>query len=174
MSKERAFKICQEMLTQREYNIIDIDKENYVITAIKPDGKEMTVFFNSTPKFDTKSMKEIIQIMYTNNLDHSLIIYKDNITAATKSALNQTFDMELELFSLEDLQYNITKHRLQPKFEKLPDNEAEEFKKKYGIKHGILRHDKPISRFYNYSKGDVIRIHRKENNSDYITYRIVR
>ena len=46
--------------------------------------------------------------------------------------------------------------------------------KKYGIKHGILRHDKPISRFYNYSKGDVIRIHRKENNSDYITYRIVR
>ena len=45
MSQERAFKICQEMLTQREYNIIDTDEENYVITAIKPNGKEMAVFF---------------------------------------------------------------------------------------------------------------------------------
>jgi DNA-directed RNA polymerase subunit H (RpoH/RPB5) len=79
--------------------------------------------------------------------------------------------MKIELFAEEDLQFNITKHRLQPKFEKLKDSEAVDFKKNFGIKFGILRLDRPIARFYNYQKGDVIRITR---NDGYINYRIVK
>ena len=69
--------------------------------------------------------------------------------------------MEFELFSIDDLQYNITKHVLQPKFERLSEKEAQDFKKSYGIKFPVLRKDDPISRFYNYKRGDVIRVKRK-------------
>lgn len=171
MSQERAFDICLEMLQQRNYNIIETEKDNLRIIAIKPDGQQMCVIFNLSPKFDTKSMKEIITIMNELEVIHSLVIYQDSITPATKSTLSQTSDIIIELFAQEDLQYNITKHYLQPKFECLTDEQAEIFKKKYGTKFPVLRADRPISRFYNYQKGNVIRITR---NNGYISYRIVK
>ena len=171
MSQERAFDICLEMLQQRNYEMIEIDKDSLRIIAVKPDGQQMCVVFNSSPKFDTKSMKEIISIMNELEVIHSLVIYRDSITPATKSTLTQTTDIIIELFAEEDLQYNITKHYLQPKFECLSEEESEKFKKKYGSKFGVLRFDRPIARFYNYQKGDVIRIIRKNG---YISYRIVK
>lgn len=171
MTQERAFDICLEMLQQRDYEIMEEEKDILRIVALKPDGQQMCVIFNLAPKFDTKSMKEIISIMNELEVIHSLVVYRDSITPATKSTLSQISDIIIELFAEEDLQYNITKHYLQPKFERLVDEESEEFKKKYGVKFGILRSDRPIARFYNYQKGDVIRIIRKDG---YISYRIVK
>jgi DNA-directed RNA polymerase subunit H (RpoH/RPB5) len=167
MSHERASKTCLEMLQQRGYDIIDLEN----IIALKPDGNQVIVFFNNTPNFDTKSVKEIISIMNEMSISHSIVIYKDKITSAAKSILEESDEMKVELFAEEDLQYNITKHRLQPTFEKLDDDEAIEFKKKFGIKFNVLRVDRPISRFYNYKRGDVIRIRRSDG---YINYRIVK
>lgn len=167
MSKEKAKEICLEMLLQRGYTILEVEN----IIAVKPNGKQVLVFFNEASSFDTKSMKEIFSIMSERNVDHSIVIYKDKVTPATKSTLEQTEDMKIELFAEEDLQINITKHRLQPIFEKLKDEEAVEFKKKYGLKFGVLRLDRPIARFYDYMRGDVIRITRPDG---YINYRIVK
>jgi DNA-directed RNA polymerase subunit H (RpoH/RPB5) len=171
MSKQIAFEICIQMLEQRGYSIVHKDKEELNIQALKPNDDKMIVIFNSLPKFDSKSMKEVISIMSEYDVNHSLVIYEDDITAATKNSLSQTNEMRVELFSEEDLQYNITKHRLQPQFERLSVEKGEEFKKEYGSKFGTLRADKPISRFYDYEKGDVIKITRE---GGYITYRIVR
>jgi len=170
-SQERAFSICIEMLQQRAYEIVDIDEENMHIVALKPNGEQMVVLFNTTPKFDSKSMKEVISFMSESNIAHSLVIYQDGITPATKSVVAQLDDMRIELFAEKNLQINITKHRLQPVFERLEVEEAKEFKEKYGTKFAALRVDKPISRFYDYSKGDVIRVTR---NGGYITYRVVK
>ena len=167
MSKDRAKEICLEMLIQRGYTIVDIEN----ITALKPDGTQIIVFFNESPSFDTKSMKEIFSIMNETGIIHSIVVYKDKVTPATKSTLEQSDDMKIELFAEEDLQINITKHRLQPIFEKLKDDEAIEFKKTFGLKFGTLRIDRPISRFYDYERGDVIRITRPDG---YINYRIVK
>ena len=169
--QERAYVVCLELLKQRDYTIIKEDKENKKIIALKPNGNQMCVFFNSTPKFDTKSMKETIVLMNELGIKHSLVIFMDGVTPATKNTLSQTEDVYIELFHEDDLQYNITRHRLQPIFERLPSDEAEEFKTKYDTKFGTLRLEKPISRFYDYSRGDVIRIIRHDG---YINYRIVR
>lgn len=170
-SQERAYNTCLEMLQQRGYEIIDEDRENMQIVALKPNGEQMMTMFNNALKFNVKSMQEVISTMNTMELRHALVIYQAGITPATKSSLVQLEDMHIELFSEEDLQINITKHRLQPKFERLVSKEAEEFKKKYGLKIGTLRSDKPISMFFHYQKGDIIRVTRP---SGYITYRIVK
>ena len=171
MSQERAYEICLEMLKQREYNIINQDEENMRITALKKDGTQMMVFFNSAPKFDAKSMKETISMMNEMEINHSMVVYRDGVTAATRNTLEQSQEMRIELFAEEDLQYNITKHRLQPVFQKISDNEADDFKKKYGMKFGTLRVDRPIARFFDYTRGDVIRITRP---GGYINFRIVK
>jgi DNA-directed RNA polymerase I, II, and III subunit RPABC1 len=116
-------------------------------------------------------MKEAFSHMNEIGINHSIVIYQDGITAATKNTLSHALDRKIELFHEEDLQINITKHSLQPKFIKLDNTEAENFKRDYGVKFGTLRHDKPIARFYDYNKGDVIKILRKDGS---IYYRIVR
>jgi hypothetical protein len=167
MSISRAREIVLEMLEQRGYTIVDTEN----IMALKPDGSQIIVFFNESPSFDTKSMKEVLSVMNEAGVVHSIVIYKDKVTPATKSTLEQCDDMKIELFAEEDMQINITKHRLQPIFEKLKDDEAIEFKKSFGLKFGTLKIDRPIARFYDYSKGDVIRITRYDG---YINYRIVK
>ena len=169
MSRERAHSTCLEMLQQRGYSIID--EEDTHITALKPDGQQMAVFFHDVPKFGTKGVKEIISLMNEMEVLHALVVYKDDVTPFTKSTLTRSEERRFELFAIEDLQYNITKHRLQPTFERLEEKEAAEFKQKYGMKFGTLRLDRPIARFYDYKRGDVIRITRPDG---YINYRIVK
>jgi len=167
--KGLTHKFCLEMLHQREYKIEE-DKDNY-ITALKPNGLKMSVLFHEGSKFDVKAMKETISTMNEMKVTHALIIYKNDVTPATRTTLLRSLEFEIELFAEKDLQYNITKHRLQPKFERLDTKESSEFTKKYGTMFPTLRLERPISRFYNYKRGDVIRIIRKDG---YITYRIVR
>ena len=168
-SQEKAHKTCLEMIQQREYSIIE-DAEDHII-ALKPDNTQMVILFHDAPKFDTKGMKEAVNTMNELGVYHAIIIYHDDVTPATKATLERSVERRFELFAEEDLQINITIHRLQPKFERLADEEAIKFRKDFGTKFGTLRLDKPIARFYDYQRGDVIRITRK---CGYINYRIVR
>ena len=169
---ERAHEICLEMLEQREYSIIEDEPDR--IIALKPDNKQMIVFFSDSPKFNVKNIQVYISVMNELEIFHSIIIYKDGVTSFTKKTIDQSLEMYFELFSVDDLQYNITKHVLQPKFERLPEKEATDFKKQFGLKFGIMKSDDPISLFYDYKKGDVIRITRNSSKTPYITYRIVK
>jgi len=70
------------------------------------------------------------------------------------------------------MQYNLTKHELVPKHEKVDINEknAEDFKKSKTDKFPILLKTDPVARFYGFSKGDIIKITRKNG---YVTFRRV-
>ena len=166
---ERAYNTCLEMLGQRNYEIIN--KEEDQIVALKPDGNQVIVFLSDSLKFNVKNIQMYITIMDEMQIFHAIIVYKESITAFTKKAIEQSLEMTFELFAVEDLQYNITKHVLQPKFECLTTEESTKFKKQYGNRFPTLRRDDPISRFYGYNKGDVIKITRPNN---YISYSIVK
>jgi DNA-directed RNA polymerase I, II, and III subunit RPABC1 len=84
-------------------------------------------------------------------------------------------DIKIELFIQEELQYNITKHRLVPEHIRLSPDEAKEFKEKFGLRHPAILLTDPISRFFAYKRGDVIKIMRKTGRGDpFVTYRIVK
>ena len=171
----KSHKFCIEMLEQRNY-IIDTDTDtdtDISIKGIKPDGEHMVVFFSEVPKFTVKNIQLYISIMNDIKIRHAIIVYKECVTAHTRKAINKSLDIKFELFAEEDLQYNITKHRLQPVFEKLQEHLAVAFKKKFGIKFGIMRYEDPIARFYGYEQGDVIRVIR-DGETKFITYRLVK
>lgn len=165
---EKAYSICSEMLVQRGYIIVE--HEDNKIIANKNDGEPFAAFFCESKKFNVEKLKEFMSYMNQINIKHSIIVYSGIITSYVNKIIETCNDIKIELFAEEDLQYNITKHRLQPIFEKIPDNEAEEFKKKWG-KFPVMKYEDPISKFYNYSRGDVIKITRKDG---FVTYRIVR
>jgi DNA-directed RNA polymerase subunit H (RpoH/RPB5) len=162
----KALKIAVEMIQQREYT--DIELQDDRVIATKSDGKRMIIFLSTIPKFNVKCMSEYISITNEIGIKHLLIIYKDGVTSSTKKAIEQLQDdIYVELFAEENLQFNITKHRLQPIFQKLNDIENKDFKMKYGLKFPIMKQDDPIACFYNYKKGDIIRIIRKNKIIDY-------
>ena len=119
---ERAYNTCLEMMEQRNYEIIN--KEEDQIVALKPDGNQIIVFLSDSLKFNVKNIQMYITIMDEMQIFHAIIVYKETITAFTKKAIEQSLEMTFELFAVEDLQYNITKHILQPKFECLPTEES--------------------------------------------------
>jgi DNA-directed RNA polymerase subunit H (RpoH/RPB5) len=177
-SHQQAYKICLEMLQQRGYDTsieCNEDINSDTIMAYK-DGVPIVVCFISDPKFGIAALKNMLanlkEMSNDPPINHVIAVYKDSITPFTKKTIDNIMDKRIELFQEIDLQYNITKHVLQPKsFEKLSDKDAEAFKKTYGINFPVLKASGSISSFYGYRKGDVIRIVRK---SGLVTYRIVK
>jgi DNA-directed RNA polymerase subunit H (RpoH/RPB5) len=161
---ERALTICKEMLDQRGYKITYDDGITIEGCNPKCPTDKIIVFASKNLKFNVKNIQNYINTMNDKKIMHAIIIYVEGVTSFTKKAIKQSNDMEFEIFAQEDLQYNITKHRLQSKFRKFNDEESEEFKKKFGTKIPILKLDDPISRFYNFKKGDIIEVERKNGN----------
>ena len=165
---ENALQTCLEMFQQRGYNVIDYDDDR--INAIKQDGKPICAFMAETPKFNVNRVQEYIAFMSELQIHHGIIVYKDNATPMAKKVINNSLDIIIELFTEEELQYNITKHRLVPKHEKLSSKEAIKFVEKFGKNFPIIQLSDPISRFYGYKRGDIIKVTRKNE----IIFRIVK
>jgi len=165
---ERAYNICIEMLEQRNYEIISREEQ---IIALKPDGEQIIVFFADTIKFNVQNIQIYINMMHNLEINHCIIVYNGTITPFAKKAILQSTEMTFELFSVDDLQINITKHILQPKFQLLTNNETDKMTQQYLLKFGTLKKEDPICRFYNFQKGNIIKIIRSNNC---ITYRIVK
>ena len=160
---EQAYKICIEMFEQRGYSIIESDECR--ILALKQDGSQICAFF-TLHKFSIERLEEFISMMKKMDVWHAIIVYKENATSVAKQSVSDSKEMVFELFEFDEMQYNRTKHYLVPKHEKV-DPELEGVKKQIIDKLPILFKTDPISRFYGFKKGDLIKINRKDNSIFY-------
>jgi DNA-directed RNA polymerase subunit H (RpoH/RPB5) len=161
---DNAYQVCINMFQGRKYT--DITQHDDRITATKPCGNNVCAFFLES-SFNNDRLKEYMSLMNQFAVQHCLVVVRDGITPHAKNAIKLLAEITLEIFSEAELQYDITKHRLQPnKFERLSDEAAATFKKKFGMKGAAMLRTDPIARFYLYQKGDIIRIHRPKPAAD--------
>lgn len=171
---EKAHKICLELFAQRGYDIIEEDKDQDHILGVKKDGKQVCAFMANTPKFNVERIEEYITIMKQIDVTHAIIVYNDNATPVAKKVIEQSIDMILELFNVDELQYNLTKNYLVPKHELYCEKgslKCKKFKEKYSDKFPVILKSDPVCRFYGFNKGDILKITRKDGN---IIFRIVK
>lgn len=170
---EKAFEISMEMLQQRGYQILEHDEER--ILAEKPDKNKICVFLCDTSKLNVECIQEIMSMMYKMEINHSILVFNDSPTPVARKMIEENQEIKIEVFHIKELQYNITKHNLVPKHElayKKGTDEYKIFKIRYmADKFPILLSSDPVVRFYNFEKGDIIRIYRKNG---IIMYRIVK
>jgi DNA-directed RNA polymerase I, II, and III subunit RPABC1 len=173
MSKqENVKKTINEMFEQRGYkNIKNI--EDIQIIGVGEDDKKICAYIKILEKLNVAEIHNYIAMLQTSGINHGIIVYDGIPTPAVKTVVSTIPDLDIiiELFSSEDLQFNITKHVLVPQHIKLSKDEAKDFKTKFGTDIPILLRSDPISKFYNYCKGDIIKVIRKNG---FISYRIVR
>ena len=166
---QKAYEICTEMLLQRECQIRDTEDSTSIIA--EKDGVTIGVFFIDAPKFNVELIEKVLGALSSINAKVGIIVHKGTVTACAKKITKmEDADVKLEIFHVDELQFNVTKHRYVPLHEKVDDSEAEMIKKKFGFKFGHMQLMDAIARFYAFSRGDLIRIHRPDG----IAYRIVR
>lgn len=167
--EDRCMETITEMLNARGYEVLETDTDKMLFE--NESEHKILVVFVEDPKLNINTVKDLVAILEQNELDHAIIVYNDTITSSAKKIIESIDDKTIETFMRTELQYNITKHRLQPEFEKCVGDELKELKSKWGSKlPAMLKHD-PIARFYNYSRGDIIKITRKNG---FVAYRIVK
>lgn len=122
---------------------------------------------------------------YTNiNFDEALIITDAKLSTTSANHLmeleNKT-DFKFQIFFEEDLTYNPTRRIETPRHERLSQEEKEEVLKNLKCTASmlpIIREEDKVVKYYGWSRGDLIRIHRNDIslsvlNPKSINYRIV-
>jgi len=194
---EIAKKICIQMLIQRHWivdehkssnidDIIDIDHSSgdpaidyftgmtaplLVNTEITKEPEHYIVFMLSGVKLNIANVKECIKILDQVKSKYCIIIYNNNITSSAKRVLNNFIDVVFEMFTVNELQYNISDHILVPKHICLNPTEQAVFIAKMGIDIPILHKTDPVCRFYNFQKGSIIKVLRRDKS---VSYRFVK
>ena len=178
-----AFNTADIMIKQRGYRKSDLLllNEHKVVIYINPYNKKYLMLYKFIiDRFNVSQYKNVISLI-TNiekevgmiKIQNNIIIYSDSITPmAKKYADNYKVNLELELFCITELQYNITKHRLVPTHIRLNTEETKLFKQTFSVSNipTILTKD-PISKFYNYKVGDIIKIIR---NNGIVVFKVVK
>lgn len=165
-------RIIMEMFTQRDYSDINDSEENRII-ATKPDGTQVCAFPSIIEKLNVAEIQNHISIMQKADISHGLLVFEGVPTPAVKNVVANTPDlkMNIELFQADDLQFNITQHRLVPKHIRLDKEESRQFREKHGTNIPILLRTDAMSRFYDFAKGEIVKIVRRDG---FVSYRIVR
>lgn len=162
--------IIKEIVLDRKYRVLTENSE--YIKCEKPDKVIVKVFFSVFLKLNTSAIKNYIALLQNDNIHHAIIIYNNEITSATKKIIKNLYQIKIELFAKQELQINITKHFLVPKHIQLSVEESNIIKKKYGVQLPVILKSDPISRYFDFEIGRVIKIVRRPDNN--ITFRIVR
>lgn len=180
----KSYQITKEMYEARGWKIIK-EEELTILAVISKEGDNpefaIAKFIETTQEIKSPPLSQIIDFS-SNEYVCITIICNGSITTNVKK-IEQTTKGKVEIFHNKDLQMNITKYHLQPLFNKLSNEEAKDFKKKYikcKIENGkkiILKSfpsmskSDPIARFFKYQSGDVIKITNKDG---FVSYRIVK
>jgi DNA-directed RNA polymerase subunit H (RpoH/RPB5) len=196
----RVLKNVNILLENRGHNVDNINKrlpKNHIIDKIerfKKDNTSLDIFINSTRKVYVKFLSEISDkkdsaikdldkiynilsdIYRLNNDDEFIFVILNDINKDILSIENM--HSNLTLFSYKKLLINIVDNVYVPKHTVLDKTERQELKNKLSINHyndlPILLKSDPVSRYYNFREGDVIRIERPtKGNKIHIAYRYV-
>ena len=163
MIHSNIIKNIKQMCADRGYNVL-CEKENEIITD------KCYIIFTLDIKININYIKDVTHMMNEQQIDHVILIYNGNITINAQNINEIKSIYNIEFFPEKSFMYNITKHQLVPKHEKLLRNSDEYksiVKEKLNLPH--MFESDPICKYYNFKCGDVIKITRK----DIIIYRIV-
>ena len=165
----QANSILKKMLINRGYELEEDSKEDFNVRGFKSKDKIIS-FLCEEEKLCIQGIKEYMSIMNKEQYNRCIIVYRDSVTTSAKKSL-EIMEYNIELFSIFELQLDITEHRLVPKHERVSKEEKEYLDKNYKGKLPIILHTDPISRYYLFQRAEYIRITRKDGT---VLYRIVK
>ena len=194
----RAYKTVLEMIEDRkyivpvEYKEIDNNTFKYLYSNskldifIKNDKKNDNKLFAKfillnkvKPNFIRELITKIKEEFLTSKNDKMLLILKNKPNNSILKIIKESKYKFCQIFWLNTLQFNITKHSLVPKHIKLEEDEIKNLLKKYSLKDRlhlpIITREDPVIKYYDILPNSVVKIDRPSKTmGNYDFYRCVR
>lgn len=175
-----------EMLRDRKCNVneyfdenghyIDSIDENYRANSfrliIKKNENERILVLFYEKKIGIDILKSIVVELDDINIKHAILIVNHKITSfAKKEIVNISSKYYFEIFSQNEMLYNITKHRIIPQHILLTDEEAKKIIDCYGKTFYLPKifNTDAICKYYDGKVGNIFKILREKS----IYYRVV-
>jgi len=169
---QRGLFYAQQMLTTRGYEMNDHRSSTLVIGQHQKTHQKILVWCYLFEKLNIEGIKEFISILEEYKIVHGLLIYYQTITASAKKILKSLYRFEIEMFVLKELQYDLTAFDYYCPHILCDADEKKEILKRFSPNElPILLLTDVVSRYFDFKKNDIIRIHRKNGT---IIYRIVK
>ena len=159
----KHYKIVKEMCSQRGYNILSETEDSLLYDTC-------TVYFTGNVKINIKYIKELIQMMEIQKIDHVIIVYSGGITVSVRKIIELTEYFNIELFEEKELNFNITNHTLVPKHNLVEDKDELLQLVKHRKNLPLILSKDPIVKFFAFKKGSILRVERGNGT---IVYRVV-
>ena len=160
--ESQAVRVLSDLIIDRGY-ILDNKMCDECIIEGHKDNEKILCFICDNEKLNIQGIKDRLSVMKRENAKRAIIIYRTSVTASAKKSL-ETIDNAIEIFSLEELQLNITQHRLVPKHERVTEDEKKMLESKYKGKLPLILSSDPVVRYYNFLRGEYLRITRKDGS----------
>ncbi len=160
-----------------------IDNMTLMFSYREKRKKKLLVYFHPLDsKLCQNDMNYIHKLKKSLKAQRLIIVVNNNATPKVSSVLG-ILGHHAQLFSENELVFNVTKHQLVPKHERATEEEKEETLNTYtilpdGKQHpalipGMFTTD-PIAKYYNYEIGDLINISRPRGDGFVdLTFRVV-
>lgn len=137
-------------------------------------GNKVRIIYYLASKFKWSELKKFFED--EKKYDLTLLVVREKVSQNNMKQIN-ALDIDMQIFLLKELQFNITKHELVPKHEVI--NNPEEVKSimemlslKSKNQLPIILKTDPMARWLNLRSGDIVRISRPSPTSGYyVAYR---
>ena len=159
---KKVINVCKEMFSIREYVIFE--EGEWYLKAKTNKNLNIFLYIITSNKLNIDIINYYYSILITSNIKHAILIYQNTVTPSVKKVL-ENVNINIELFCIDELQYNIINHILVPEHIKI-DN-----RKRNDKKYPVLKRNDAVSRFMGFKHGDIIKINRKDGT---IYYRFVK
>lgn len=150
---------------------------------INHQGQRIFIKFLINSKIKPNQIKDIIEGLKTEYLeketDKLILIIKPKPNSTILKIIKEKEYRFVEIFWLNNVVFNITKHVLVPKHIKMTEDEIKTLMEKHYIVSKsvfpVMNRDDPIARYLNLASGDLCKIIRKSQTSgEYTSYRVVK
>jgi DNA-directed RNA polymerase I, II, and III subunit RPABC1 len=171
MLRDRGEDVGEVVTKQHIEDVLKLDTIKQVIEVILNDIK---VIFYTPAKFKWADVKKYFED--DKPFSTYFLIVQENITQVNMKSIN-ALKLNIEIFMLSRLQFNITKHELVSKHEIVRDqgeitNILERYKLKSKTQLPIILKSDPVARYYNLKGGEIVKVTRpSETAGEYIMYR---
>lgn len=184
----RSYQTLIEMMNDRDIDTSSMQRfqseelatiaSSQAIFVVPIIENTMQIIYNLNPKVKQQDIKKLVE-SYIQNIPHTLLIFKEPLTSQNAKPLIEAAakGLRIEIFELKELLFNVSRHELVPKHQKVNDENAiKDILAMAKIKSKtllpiILKTD-PMARYLGLRTGDVVRITRPSPTSGiYVHYR---
>lgn len=182
----RSRKTMIELLKDREYEDITPlypsdqpqpgGRDLHLLATSSRTNKQMIVYWGVDLKFGVQDIRSLLVILNDRAVDHAILVTNHRISSKIQKILHDEAKkgVRIELFTVDELQLNCSKHSMVPKHQVLTREQTRELLDTYQLKFTSqlpkIRTGDSIVRYYGFRRNQVVRILRQDGD---VHYRVV-